>query len=307
MVLALGVPPGVVTGSTPPSVPSDVTSWPFPTTSGSITVAAGDLFVLHTDGDLWAHPGLLSGAPGRAVRLVDNADPRPPVSEGPGPNVIDTVSGPVDGVLYLTDCCEPAAGNLLTVDAPGAKPVAVGSAQAVAADPTGTRLGFGSYGGWGAADLRTHTQQLRIADPPVDGAIDAMWTADGTALAVMVPEGQGSRLRLIDPATLAPVSQATHEPRFAEQARFSGRAPDGSLLVTVASLQATDMRAFRPTDLGEVAELRRSFPPTVSVVRITADGLGLLWVDGSDLMYEDGRGDVRRLLSEVLNVWTPGA
>ena len=63
----------------------------------------------------------------------------------------------------------------------------------------------------------------------------------------------------------------------------------------------------RPTDLGEVAELRRSFPPTVSVVRITADGLGLLWVDGSDLMYEDGRGDVRRLLSEVLNVWTPGA
>ena len=51
---------------------------------GSFVAERGDLIVLRTDGDLEYRPGAVSGDGGEAViALVDNADPREEVAEGP--------------------------------------------------------------------------------------------------------------------------------------------------------------------------------------------------------------------------------
>ena len=292
--------------ATPPATPSSVTTQAFPSGSGSIKVSAGDLFVLHADGDLWLHPGLLGPDPGQPMRLIDNADPRQPVAEGPGPNVIVSVTGPANGVVFAADCCEPVSGNLLAVTTADSAPASVGFAQAAKLDPGGTRLGLGLFGGWGVADLAKNSSKIATAELMMDGALDIAWTADGSALAVIYSDGQGSRLRLVDPDTLALKSSPDNEPVFGVQAQFAGRSPDGSLLVTLAGQGPTEVRAYQPAGLTENTGQLRVFPASVTSVRATADGTGLLWVDGTALMYESGGSDLRQLLDGVANVWTPG-
>ena len=56
-------------------------------------------------------------------------DPSVAVEEGPGPNVIDAVAGVVDGTLLFGECCEPVAGAVSALTAPGAQREGIASGR----------------------------------------------------------------------------------------------------------------------------------------------------------------------------------
>ena len=94
---------------------------------GSIHTGPDDLFIVHDDGDLYWHRDILAENPTDPIRLADFGDPRPPVTEGSGPNGVDAIAGVVNGSLIYGDCCEPISGNLLAATGPDSERTLLGA------------------------------------------------------------------------------------------------------------------------------------------------------------------------------------
>jgi hypothetical protein len=289
----------------------DATTAPFELPAGDITAAPDDLFVVHADGDLYLHRGALSGG-GAEERLVDLADPRAPVAEGPGPNVVDEVAGLIDGALVYGDCCEPVSGNVIAVPSAGAEAVFVGYGHGTTLDPSGTHLASANDYGLLVMDLDTRTASSiafdQDASAPYASVVDVAWTADGDRVVVLAYDDEGFFLTPFGvraPFTRLPDVRLDFAPdveafRFAE---FAGLGPGGEVVVVARPAGSTELRYFDPATLDEDVSRRRSLPVEASSVRLALDGRGLLWVVDGELWYEPAGGSAQRLAIDVDTAW----
>ncbi len=269
-----------------------------------------DLFVVHVDGDLWLHPGALSEPGEAAFRLVDLGDPRVEVSEGPGPNTVDGVVGDVAGVVYYTECCEPISGNLLAVAAENADSVRLGAGYSPALSPDRTRLATANSYALIVIDIPTGKYEGRSFNSggPFMNVWDLMWSEDGESLMVLYFDEVGFGLMPV--AAWSPFEQGTpsslgiaFDPSTAFDVHFAGRGPGGEIAVSVRDAATTLIRYFEETTLTEIPEMQRSLPVEVTSVRLTDDGVGLLWVDNTTLWYLPADGDARNLGSGYAAAW----
>jgi hypothetical protein len=287
---------------------------PFDVPSGSIVASEDDLFVLHADGDLYLHRSALAGG-GEAERLVDLTDPRAPVAEGPGPNVVDDVAGLVDGSLVYGDCCEPVAGNLVAVPAPGADPEFISYGYGPTLDPGGTRLaGANDFAVW-VADLGAGTSTSRSLNVdltvPHLTVVDVVWTADSDRIVVLAFDDDGYVLMPFrGDASLAPLPTVRLDLASGagtSSSLFAGVAPSGEIVVVTTPAGATELRYLDPTTFEEDVSLRRPLRPEhASSVRIAPDGGRLLWVVDGTLWYEPAGEAARVVATDVSAAWFVG-
>jgi hypothetical protein len=290
---------------------SEASTHRFELPAGEITASADDLLVLHADGDLYLHRGVLAGGD-QLERLVDMTDPRAPVVEGPGPNVVDDVTGIIDGALVYADCCEPVSGNLLAVTSPGADPHQVGFGYAPTLEPAGGRLATANDFAACVLDLPTRTATCREVntDPavPYRTAVDVAWTGDGAVVVVLAVDVDGYVLMPFRAdAVLTPLPVARLELPAADPtagfSQFAGLAPSGEIVVVAAVAGTTELRFLDPTSFEEEVSRRRTLPEPVSSVRVAPDGRGALWVADGELWYEPA-GDAARVVAvDAIAAW----
>ncbi|MFZ1491357.1 MAG: hypothetical protein WAS51_15575 [Ilumatobacteraceae bacterium] len=280
--------------------------------SGQIAVGVDDLFVVHTDGDLYLHPGILSGSGDTAVRIADREDPRVSLGDGHFPNTIDQVAGEADGAVYFSDCCEPVAGNVHVVTQADSTEQLFASGSSPRLSPDRRRLGTANSFGVAVVDLGEGTQRfvsLNLSGPYLN-VWDALWSADGESLYVLYFDDAGYGVLTFDSDTLAASAPERIDLPFVApgepDARFAGRGPNGELAISVTSDESTEVEFFDPTSLQRVVALDRTLPAGTSSVRIAPDDRGLLWVDDESLYYLPDGASAINLGASYLSAWFTG-
>jgi hypothetical protein len=308
---ATDAPATTASTTTAPTVPGrpDVIEGTVTLPTGELTTGDDDLFVLHADGDLWLHPGVLDGSPGGPVRIVDYDDPGMPVDEGPGPNVIDHVAGVVDGTLIYGDCCEPIAGTVLTVTRPDAGPELLLFGYTPTLAPDRERLATANDYGVTVADLAAGTTASSELDEGDDhvSVLGIEWVDDDALGLLMLSGGEFSLV----PYTAEPPVPAgppvtldiEFDPEGVDWARLAGRGPDGEVAVALGGPSATEVRFLDPVTLGAAATPGLELPPTATWVQLASDDAGLLWGDGDEVRYRAVDGQERSLGSGYLAAW----
>ena len=278
---------------------------------GSFVAERGDLIVLRTDGDLEYRPGAVSGDGGEAViALVDNADPREEVAEGPGPNVIDHVAGIVNGSIIYGDCCEPVAGNVYALTEALAPPQNFQFGYSPSLSPVrSTLLTVNDYLITAIDTMSGDGIGVQPNPGPDDSyrsVFDLEWI-DNETFVVLFYEADGLyQLVLFDAANLTEMSPPVEIPGVSDAGRVSlaGRTPTGLIAVEVDDTDSTTIRYHDPASLTEQPDLTQTFPATVSAVEVDPDGLGQIWVDNTTL-YHLGPDDAvpMPLANGVLAAW----
>jgi hypothetical protein len=281
--------------------------------TGELTVGPDDVVVMRPDGTLWWYPGLLGDSPGGPVRLVEMGDPSVAVEEGPGPNVIDAVAGVVDGTLVFGECCEPVAGAVSALTAPGAQREGIGFGSYPVLHPTLPRLATVSPFGLTVTDLATSTATSAAFDTDLTVTrTQVAWAgADGQALVVLGRDQFGWLLERFDPSDL---SRRTHVSRL-----DLSRPPlsDGPYEVTLAgtdaggdvvwSVHTPDFTRIFSTD-GDVltpGSLGMEIPAGATSVRALGDRL--LWLDDGVLRASLPTGTVSVAEIDAVDVWFTSA
>jgi len=297
---------GTTTASIAPSLETGSVELP----SGSVVAGAGDLFILHSDGDLWLHPGILDGGGGAPLRLADLEDPRIPVVEGPGPNTVDDVAGIVNGAVYYSDCCEPVSGNVFAATGEDSARVALAPGYAPTLSPDRTRLATMNNYELIVIDLTSGSYVGRMLNEgdPIINPWDLIWTPDGASLIMLYFDDAGFQLSSFD--TVPPFIE--HEPvslgitfdaSTSSYVQFAGRGPGGELAVAVRQGDTTLIRYFDAATLAEIPNLQRALPAQATSVRLAADGVSLLWVDSDSLWFQPVDGEARQLGSDYTAAW----
>ncbi len=284
-------------------------------TSGSIDADADeDLFVLGVDGDLALHPGALSSGTGGSIRLVDHPDPREPVAEGPGPNVIEDVAGVVHGSVVYGECCEPVAGTVFAVTEPEDEETPIANGYSPNISPDGGRLamandfmltvvatatgsGLGLQLNQGDQSFGTYRNVRDVEWLSAEDVAILFWTDDG-----------GYQVAVYEAESLAEVTSAPlgieRDLDLDQFVRFAGLGPDGELTVVVPGVDATHIRFFDPVVLAERSQLDRSLPSGVTSVALADDGVGLLWVDDGTVYFLDaGSLEAKPIAMDALAAW----
>lgn len=297
------------TTNAPTSAEPEVFTGTVEVPQGRLDAALDDLFAVHVDGDLWWHPGAIGTTPGVPVRVLDLGDPRIEPTEGPGPNTVDGVVGDVDGVVFVTDCCEPISGNLFAVVSPGAPPVRLGGGYSPSLSPDRARLATANSYALTVLDLASGTYQSRMlggAGAFVD-VWDLVWSRDGSSLIVLFFDDAGFGLQPFD-------ARSPFEPGAARSlgiefdpetsdVRLVGTGPHGEIAVSVREPWEVAIRYFGPATLTEITDMRRTLPASASALRLANDGVGLLWVDDTTLWYLPAGGDARELGAGYRAAW----
>jgi hypothetical protein len=133
--------------------------------------------------------------------------------------------------------------------------------------------------------------------PDDDHLVLLGWTDDGWSL----HDVDRSTLRLSPamPLDIPPVPEAPET-----NVRFAGHGPDGEIAVAQSSPDGTRLRFFAPPTLAEAPLLERTLPGSATSIRVTADGLGLLWVDAGTLYrLPAGEFEATALASGLLAAW----
>ena len=276
---------------------------------GTVVVEDGDVFVVHNDGDLWLHPGLLGGSGAAPLRLADMGDPRVPVTEGDGPNMVAKVVGEVGGAVYFSDCCEPVAGNVMA--ATGAEGVArVTYGYEIALSPDRSRLATLNSFGLQLLDLTTSTfayRELNLGQSYIN-PWDLVWSTDGSQLVMLYFDEQGFALlpfsasASLTPGPFRRIDEA-FDPMQPLGAQFAGHGPNGEIALVFYSTDRTRIAYFDPSKLLELPDLERELPADVTSVRLAADGVGLLWIDQETLWHLPSAGVARSLGSGFTAAW----
>jgi hypothetical protein len=280
------------TTTAPPATtapPVDVLDQSLDVPAGTFVAAPGDAIVLGVDGDLELRPRLIGTTDDPAVPLVDNPDPRDPVAEGPGPNVIEDVAGIVNGSLIYSDCCEPVSGNLYALPGPGAEPVLSGVGLHPALSPDARQLAaandnflqvVATADGNGAGRLLTSD-----AEDPYRSVVDVGWTSDDEVVLLSSVDSESYSITAHDPTTLEQTAEVPLEVDASlddTSVRFAGNRSDGMLAVAIGTPDQTTIRFVEPGTLA-LHDDERTLPADVTAVEFAAD-LGLLWVD-DEVLY----------------------
>jgi hypothetical protein len=277
---------------------------------GTIATDPQDLLAVHSDGDLWLHPGILGSDPGTPVRLADLDDPRSPVTEGPGPNVIEQVAGIVEGAVLYSDCCEPISGNLIAATGPDSERLVFGSGFTPALDPSGTLLAAQNAYSLSVISLTggTGTGRPWNQENLAINGWDLIWTADGSALVLLFFDEDGFALQRYDPLTLqalgAPARLGIAFGDLTQDLRFAGRGAGGELALVVPDGDGTStLRSVDATTLAQLPAMSERLPDGATAIRLAPDGIGRLWVEGEELLYQPAGGTARRLATGVTAAW----
>lgn len=286
------------------------------TFQGSVTVPAGeidvgpdDLFVTHLDGDLWLHPGILSGSPAEPFRIADLGDPRDPVTEGPGPNQVEQVAGVFNGTAIYSDCCEPAAGNILAATRAGSERINLFHGYTPKFSPDRTRLAAANSYALTVVELSTGAMTGRALN---EGSAyinvwDVSWI-DNFSLVLLYFDDTGFALLPFDAdsplesASPTPLGVA-FDPDAPSHVEFAGHGANGEIALTAADETSTLIRFFDPATLAEIPDLQRALPAGVQSVRLASDGIGLLWIDDQQLWYHPAGGEPRSLGIGYIAAW----
>jgi len=297
--------------TTSPSVgTTDVGSNTFVVPTGQVRVGSGDVFLVHDDGDLWLHPGLLVWRPGTPVRLADMGDPRVPVTEGEGPNTIEDVAGEVGGAVYFSDCCEPLAGDVRAVTGPDTV-AHLGAGISLVLSPDRTRLASSNSFGLNVWDLTTGRFTYRdlnnSAAQPVN-PWDLTWSADGRRLIVLYLDERGaSLLPYSTDDELTPGTGVRLDTRFTPVrppgVQFCGHGPNGELAIAYYGKDRTVIKFYDPSTLIEKPAIHRELPTGVTSVQLASDGNGLLWIDHSTTWFLPSTGTIRPLGHGYKTAW----
>ncbi len=281
---------------------------------GRVMAEAEDLLVVREDGDLWLHPGLLSRAPGVPIRLVDLDDPRVVRAEGPGSNRVDGVVGPVRGVVFYTDCCEPVSGHMYAATGDGVGRTSVIPGAHVALRPDGGALATVNSFALSVIELPPGRQRLEFFDEPMfrlDHGWGLIWSGDGRSLIVL--DVGPDRFELIRVSASAPfarrpaVSVTTGPRAVSSEVDFAGLGPMGEIAVAVTGGDRTRIRFFDGDTFAELPAREQRLPATATAVRLAPDGTSLLWVEEGELWYRPLNGTDRRLGSRASAAWFTAA
>jgi hypothetical protein len=295
------------TDATSTTTATDTTATPGETNTIEVPIPAGgfeagpaDVFVLNRDGDLELWSDALTASPGERTLVADYPDPFGVVTEGSGPNVVDHVAGVVDGSVVFGDCCEPIGGNVRVATGPDVVETIAGG-YSPTLSPSGDLLGTANdfltsqtaTDGEGAGIFRMINEDQ--AEPYLNVA-DLTWSAHATVtsnddhLVLLGWTEEGWWLYDVDRSTLEltpavplgvpPIPEAPDT-----NVGFAGHGPDGEIVVAESGPDGTRLRFFAPPTLAEMPQLERTLPGSAISVRVTADGLGLLWVDAGTLYH----------------------
>lgn len=281
--------------------------------SGSVEVGSQDLFVVHANGDLWLHPGILGDVPGQPVRLAELGDPREPVTEGPGPNVVEQVAGVHDGAVLYSDCCEPAAGSLLAATGPDSDRIVWFQSSVPAMSPDGSRVAAANFAGLVVVDLDQQRARFRLFDEPewFFFVSDVTWSGDGTEIWALAFDVDGAfQVQRFDAASLEPSVPVTVDLTFDrsgdERVAFAGRADEGEIVIAVTRGTAPHLRFLDTITAVERTEGRRDLPADTTWVRLAGDGRSLLWVVDDELWFQQPGAAPRWLGSGYTAAWFAG-
>ena len=275
--------------------------------SGSFTVGPEDLFVAHADGDLWLHPGILGDRPGEPVRVADFGDPREPVPEGPGPNVVEQVAGVYDGSVLLSDCCEPAVGNVYVVSAPDTGLLPWGFGTHPALSPDGERLAVLQMDGLtvNALDGSSGFGRSISAGDLGEFPVDLAWVGDNElATLVLVDSRYELRRYTADEATELITSEVlpqAFDPSGESTVSIAG-AFDGTIVIAFTEPAGAWVEFRATTATGTTQTAERELSGNAREVRARSDG-SLVWVTGDTLWYQSDGGEPRSLGSGFSAAW----
>ena len=219
-----------------------------------------DVVATRPDGTLWWYPGLLGNSPGEPVRLLEMGDPSVAVEEGPGPNVIDGVAGVFDGTLVFGECCEPVAGAVSALTAPGAQREGIGFGSYPVLHPTLPRLATVSPFGLTVTDLATSTATSAAFDTAADLTVTRTqvawagnsgeslivlgWNDDGWRVEAFRPDDL-SRQMLVRPLGLPSPASSTGPVNVT----IAGIDPGWNLILAITDASGTRLQAIDPDDL----------------------------------------------------------
>ena len=306
-------PSTVASSTTPVSVATDPETF-----EGSVTVPAGeidvgseDLFVVHVDGDLWLHPGMLSGPTAEPFRIADFGDPRDPVTEGPGPNEVEHVAGVFNSTVIYSDCCEPVAGNVLASTRADSERIGLFHSYAPKLSPDQARLAAINSYALTVVELSTGAMSGRVLNNqgPYINVWDVSWT-DDSSLVLLYFDDDGYALLPFDADSLVETAPPrllgiAFNPEAPSTVRFAGHGPNGEIALTVTDETSTLIRFFDPATLAEIPEQQRALPPVIEAVRLAPDGVGLLWIDDQQLWHHPASGEPRSLGAGYTAAWFP--
>ena len=272
--------------------------------------------MLAEDGDLELHRRALTGRTTARITLVDRTDPRIPVDEGPGPNVIEDVAGIIDGALIVGDCCEPISGTVAIVTQPGGAEIPVLAGYAPNLSPNGSRLATVNDVAIVVADLDEGTaRSLTInQDPstPYQNVRDVEWLTDTTFAVLSWTDPSGYAVTTYD---AAPVDAgSTANPPARRSPGSGGHRPVRPLRRSRTGRRARRRRRRTGPPHGSASstrphwtsavELERTLPADVRSVELADDGLGLLWVDDAVVFHlPAGSTDATAVASGARTAW----
>ena len=296
--------------STTSAVLPDVRDLRVPIPKGQLRAAPGDVLAVHADGDLWLHRGLLTATPGSAEQLVGLADPRVRSAEGPGANRIDRVAGPIDGVVYFTDCCEPVSGNLYAVGQAGAERRLLAPGDRVALRHDAGAIAMVNSYALSVIELPSGRQSTEVFAAPISqlgGGWDVLWARDGRSLLVLDAASDWFDILRFDAvapfALLERVRIATPGRPPSGSVLFAGRGPNGEIAVAVEGTDRTSVRFFDADTLAARPELEQRLPAGATAVQLAGDGRGVLWITGEALWHRAADGSERRLGDGFAAAW----
>jgi hypothetical protein len=234
--------------------------------AGEIDVGSDDLFVVHTDGDLWLRPRMPSGSPAQLFRIADLGEPRDPVEEGPGPNEVESVAGVFNGTVVYSDCCETIAGNVLSATRADSERIHLPFGYTPTLSPDRMRLATANSYTLTVTELSTGARSGRVLnnEDPYINVWDVSWTNDSSLVLLyfdddgfaLLPFGAHS---LLGSASSAPLGVA-FDPDTPVQMSFAGHGPDGEIALTVTDETSTLIRFFDPATLAAMPDQQRDFP-----------------------------------------------
>ena len=282
--------------------------------SGTFAVGTEDLAVRRANGDVELLPGALGTSPGPPTLAADYPDPRRPVTEGEGPNVVTGVAGVFDGALVLGDCCEPITGTVWSVAAPGAPPFrALAPGTQLRFEATRGQLAVAGSRGVSLLDARsgvvraTSFEALGTSFTTAD-ALGLAWLPGGFVVLVSTPGG-GAALVAVDIGTADltfgdPVPVTLPPALAGSRLELVGVADVGSLFAVAHTDDGRTVGlSFDPTTLRLVPDSERDLPAGSAGYQLRADG-ALLWVvDGHELWYEPPGGTPRMLDGDAAAAW----
>lgn len=282
-----------------------------PIPSGELVMGPDDVVATRPDNSLWWYPGLLGDAPGEPVELLQLGAPSVTAEEGPGPNVVDAVAGVLDGSLVFGECCEPVAGAVSALTAPGAERVGIGFGTYPVIHPTERRFATVNMNALTVTDLATTTTTSSWFDTePVVARSQVVWAgADGEWLVVLGWDFTSWRLESFRPDDLGrrvamqpldvPGPASSSGPYEVSMARVDA---DGNVVVAITDPTGTRLRAFDPDTLTATGD-DVTLPAGASRVRIDTTGR-TVWVDeAGDLVLLASGTEPRVVTSGVVDGW----